>query len=203
MRAGLLTCACGITFAIVAGCHEPQWDPAEPSQPASAECRGDWDSLWAASQEVLRARGFAIDRLDVRNGRIVTEPLPAPHFFEFWRRDWVSGSDVWESTVLPLRRRVEVTIRPTPVEQANAANEKDHELQIVVAKERFTSPDRQFNSSAAAYHFFSDELPAARTGAPIRPEDSAWVPMGRDPALERHLLDAVLAEAGRSHSESD
>ncbi len=189
--------------AIVAGCHEPQWDPAEPLQPASADCQADWEVLWSASQEVLRTHGFAIDRLDVRNGRIATEPLSAPHFFEFWRRDRVTGGDVWESTVLPLRRRVEVTIRPTPVEEPDAVGEKDREVRVAVATERFTSPDRQFNSSAAAYHFFSDELPAARTGAPIRPEDSAWVPMGHDPALERHLLEAILAEAGQTGSEGD
>ena len=180
---------------IVMGCGPRRPVPTEPPQPASSQSQADPETLWAVAQDVLRAHGFLLERVDARGGRIATRPELTPHFFEFWRRDVVVGADAWESTLSPIRRRVEVTIDQADDGGVPPVDRDVLRVQVIVKKERFSSPDRQFNSSAAAYHFFSDTLPAVRTGGRIRPEDSTWVPMGRDPAMEQRILDALLAEA--------
>ena len=68
---------------------------------------------------------------------------------------------------------------------------------VRVYKQRLSSPDRQFNSSGAAYQFFGDSLPST-TGKAIRPEvDDRWIDLGRDHALEDALLKSILSRAGK------
>jgi len=62
----------------------------------------------------------------------------------------------------------------------------------VVHKERLSSPDRQFNSSGAAYQYFGDSLPSTTGLARISEKDDRWLDCGRDPAMEDYLLRAIL-----------
>jgi len=152
--------------------------------------------MWDAAQDVLRDQRMPLDRVDHRTGRLTTLPVTSKNFFEFWRHDVATQYDLWEATLRLIRRRVVVTIDPTP-------GLAQRVISVVVKKERFSSPDRQFNSSAAAYHFFRDSLPAARTGAAIRRSDSGWLDDGSDPALARRILDAIVAEAVRRNAAGD
>ena len=173
-----------------AGCLQPRQTLMDVSGPAVSTCEADFSALWEAAKDALRRRGYRLDRVDARGGRITTHPMGSQHFFEFWRDDVATGRDFWEATLSPIRRQVSVTL-----DQASAG--QPHRVAVTVRKERFSAPDRQFNSSAAAYHFFGHSLPAVRTGEAIGPEDGTWIDLGRDATLERRILDSILGEASR------
>ena len=62
------------------------------------------------------------------------------------------------------------------------------ELTVTVHKERFSSPDRQFNSSGAAYQLFGTALPSTAGAESVAGDGVRWEDMGRDPAMEAYLL---------------
>lgn len=146
------------------------------------------DRIWSAAQDVLRANRFRLDRVDRLEGVITTWPNTSQHYFEFWRSDVKTAWDFWEATLNLIRRRAE--IRLTSSGAAEPAS-----LMVRVFKQRLSSPDRQFNSSGAAFQFFGDSLPST-TGKAISPEvDDRWIDLGRDHALEDALLESILARA--------
>jgi len=127
-------------------------------------------------------------------------PEISQHFFEVWRNDTATRRDFWEATVNPIRRRVYVsTTREGDGDSAH--------LEVVVNKQRLSSPDRQFNSTGAAYQYFGDALPSTTGLARISPEDDQWLDLGRDAAMEALLLDQILGRAGLTpvalHREED
>lgn len=145
--------------------------------------------LWEAIQETLRRGRFRLDRVDRHAGIITTMPETSRQFFEVWRHDVDTREDLWESTLNLIRRRVHV----------NVDREEDGRstgLSVAVYKERFSSPDRQFNSTGAAYQFFGDRLPSTTGQAKVTSADDRWLELGRDPAMEDYLLRAILERAG-------
>ena len=116
-------------------------------------------------------------------------PETSQHFFEFWRHDVETGHDSWEASLNPIRRWVEVAV-------TRGNDQTWAELSVVVHKERLSSPDRQFNSTGAAYQYFGDNLPSTTGLARVTAEDDRWLDVGRDPAMEDHLLRVILGGAG-------
>ena len=150
---------------------------AEPSEQA--------DQLWEAVQETLRRGRFQLDRIDRQAGVITTMPEASQHFFEFWRHDVDTPRDRWEATLNPMRRWVEVSL-------TRADDGPWTQLAVVVHKERLTSPDRQFNSSGAAYQYFGESLPSTTGQSRVTAKDDHWLDCGRDPAMEDYLLRKIL-----------
>jgi hypothetical protein len=148
-------------------------------------------AVWEAAQETLRRHRFRLDRVDYRAGIITTMPVASQHFFEFWRHDVDTWPDLWEATLNPIRRSVEVTVT------RRGENGWDG-LGVVVRKERLSSPDRQFNSTGAAYQYFGDSLPSTTGSLRVTAEEVVWLDQGRDPAMEEHLLHAILERARQS-----
>ncbi len=144
--------------------------------------------LWEAIAETLREEGFRLDRLDQRAGLVTTFPETSKHFFEFWRHDVDTRQDFWEATINPIRRAAEVSLQPSPGDAAQ-------ELTVVVRKEQLSSPDRQFNSTIAAYQIFGNSLPSTTGMARITPEHDYWFDCGRDEAMEDYLRRRILARA--------
>lgn len=177
------------------GCHQPSRVALDAASPAVSTYAAEFPVLWEAAKDVLRRYRYKLDRVDIRAGRITTHPLGSQHFFEFWRNDVATKRDRQEASLCSIRRRVNVMVEKSPPHGP-------HHVRVTVRKERFSSPDRQFNSSTALYHFFSHSLPAARTGTPILPEDSTWVDLGVDSAMEQRILQAILEEASRTDPEA-
>jgi len=179
-------------FCAGAGCLGPRRTDYQTTQTVSvAEPSEEANRVWEAVQETLRRRGFRLDRVDRDAGIITTFPVTSQHFFEVWRHDVNTWPDLWESSLNPMRRRVEVRV-------ASANDKSRQEISVIVHKERLSSPDRQFNSSGAVFQYFGDSLPST-TGKPhITAEDDRWLDRGRDPAMEEFLLRAILKHAGLS-----
>jgi hypothetical protein len=172
--------------AVVAGCRSRPEVGAGAStvRLAAAEASGD-EALWGAVQDSLRDYRFRIDRVDRREGVVTTLPETSKQLFEFWRKDAVTAYDVWESTINPIRRWVEVRV-------ADGPESAERNVAVTVHKERLSSPDRQFNNSTAAYRFFGDALPSTTGIVRVTPEHDRWLSMGRDPALEARLVDQIV-----------
>ena len=147
------------------------------------------DGLWEGVKETLRYHGFPLDRVDRRAGVITTMPVTSQQIFEFWRRDVVTWADRWEASLNPIRRWVEVCIQPIE-------GEFGQRLTFVVHKERLSSPDRQFTSSGAVYRLFDEQVPAVTERRRDSVRKERWLSLGRDAALENHLLNSVIQYCG-------
>jgi hypothetical protein len=170
----------------------------QPRPPASYQSRQQVNikpdlqstvEIWEAAKDTLRNHSFSLDRVDRRGGVITTRPEISKHYFEFWRKDVATQHDVWEATLNPIRRWAEVRIAPT-------SSGDTVKVTVAVYKQRLSAPDRQFNSSGAAYQFFGNDLPST-TGAPsVTEEDERWIDRGRDHAMENLLLEEMLRMVG-------
>lgn len=183
----ILVLACAVS-----GCLGPRRSDYNTAQAMGvADSSEEADRAWEAVQETLRRRGFRLDRVDRGAGIVTTFPVMSQHFFEVWRHDVNTAPDFWESSLNPMRRWVEVRV-------ARGDDETWREIAVNVHKERLSSPDRQFNSTGAAFQYFGDTLPST-TGKPrVTAEDDRWLDRGRDPAMEEYLLRAILGRAGVS-----
>ncbi len=179
-----------VLAGVIVGCLGPRRSDYQSSKAvAIADPSPQADRLWEAVQETLRRHRLRLDRVDRRGGVITTLPEISQSLLEFWRHDVDTMPDLWEATLNPLRRWVEVSVRRG---DDNAWNE----LAVMVHKERLSSPDRQFNSTGAAYQYFGDSLPSTTGMVRVTPEDDVWLDLGRDPAMEEYLLRAILERAG-------
>lgn len=183
-----------VLYGAIAGCADrPKIDYVSAQRLRIPDSTDEMDRLWEAIQQTLRRHQFDLDRVDQRAGVVTTMPLPSKHFFEFWRHDVRTWYDLWEATLNPIRRRVEVTV----------SQDEDQEwerLAVAVYKERLSSPDRQFNSTGAAYQYFGESLPSTTGLVRVTPQDDRWLAMDRDAAMEDYLLRAILRRAGLEDS---
>lgn len=143
------------------------------------------EALWNAVQDSIRDYRFRIDRVDAIAGVVTSWPETSKQMVEFWRHDAVTLYDMWESTINPIRRWIEVRVEKQP-------EQSERLVAVTVHKERLSSPDRQFNNSTAAYRYFGESLPSTTGITRVTPEHDRWLSMGRDPALEARLVDRIV-----------
>lgn len=171
------------------GCMGPRRDDYISSRTiAMATESAESDKLWEAVQETLRRGRFRLDRVDRPAGVVTTMPVMSQHFFEFWRHDVDTRPDLWEATINPIRRRVEISL-----DRDEAGDWR--KLVVAVHKERFYAPDRQFNSTGSAYEFFDEQLPSMTGRVRSTTESEQWIDLGRDPAMEDYLLRSIFDRA--------
>lgn len=173
------------------GCLGPRRSDYRSSHTLDLQSSSDRaDHLWNTALETLRALHLELDRVDRRAGVITTFPEVSQHFFELWRHDVDTAPDFWEATLNADRRWVEL--------QFDQEQGRWRALHVVVHKQRFSAPDRQFNSTGAAYQYFGFSLPSTTGQEQISAEDERWVDRGRDPAMEEYILRAILDRTGSS-----
>jgi len=191
MRGAISTVLAGVLLLVSAtGCLGPRRNDYTSSQTISMGERSDEaEQLWNAIQDTLRDNPFRLDRVDRRAGVITTLPEQSQHILEVWRHDVDTWPDLWEATLNPIRRWVEVTV-------ASSEDAMWSQVDVAVHKERLSSPDRQFNSTGAAYQYFGDRLPSTTGLERVTAEHDTWLDIGRDPAMEEYLLRAILERAG-------
>lgn len=170
----------------IAGCHAPKRASYVSSETLHVgDSSQEADALWTAIQDTLRSNYMPLDRVDRRAGVVTTVPVMSQHWFEFWRRDVATREDALEATLNPIRRWVQVTVAFD--DARNWA-----QLSVAVHKQRLSSPDRQFNSSGAAYQFFGESLPSTTGDPTVTAQDDRWINIGQDPAMEEFLLKKIL-----------
>jgi hypothetical protein len=167
------------------GClrHHRSQQPSDLPEARAVATAQDRDCLWEAVQDTLRRGGYRLDRVDREAGIVTTLPETSQHFLEVWRHDVNTRADLWEATLNPIRRWIEVKVTG------------GNEICVVVHKERLSSLDRQFNSTGAAYQYFGENLPSSTGKEKVTAEDDRWVDRGRDPAMEQYMLDCILERA--------
>ena len=181
---GIVLVACA---GVLAGCTAPARDGEVATASFADVSHEQRDTLWDAAQDVLREQQFRLDWVDRRSGSIRTQPLTSQQAFEFWRKDVDTSYDLLEATMRTVRRTVDVTL---------AGGDAGETLTVTVRREYFSTPERQFNSSIAGMRMFTTDLPRADTGEQIKDSDSRWIDAGRDPAMERYLLERIVTRAG-------
>lgn len=172
-----------------AGCLGPQRGDYRSTLPVSIAARSEAaDRLWTTIQTTLRHHRFQLDRVDRGAGVVTTMYETSQDLFEFWRHDVDTREDLWESTLNPIRRRVEVRLDRDVAGWSRVS--------VAVYKQRFSSPDRQFNSTGAVYQYFGDRLPSTTGQLRVTEKDETWYDVGRDPAMEDYFLRRILDSAG-------
>ncbi len=146
---------------------------------------GDYDKLWYACERAIRGRRFAPDRMDYRDGVMMSEPLVSRQFWELWRSDVVDSSDITAASIGTLRRTIRFEVTRSP-DGACVAVPK-------VVVERFTAPDRR---TTVVNNYRGAVSPMERTAlrAPqsiAEPGVRRWYALGRDAALEKALAQDV------------
>jgi hypothetical protein len=154
------------------------------------------DHLWRAVEETLRRHRFRLDRVDRGGGVITTLPETSQSFFEVWRRDVCTTRDWFEASLCPIRRWAEVRFHAGDDGRWN-------QIEVVVHKERLSTPDRQFNNAGAAYAYFGESLPSTTGAVRVTQEDMRWMDLGRDPAMEDRLLRLILEGAAAAEREAN
>src|SRR2546423_724931 len=69
-----------------------------------------FERLWSACERTAREYGFPLDRQDLRNGVMTTEPVISQQFFEPWRRDTGTASGVANNSLATFRRSIRFAI---------------------------------------------------------------------------------------------
>ena len=163
--------------------HEPYW----LDQPAVARITAkDFNVLWNACRDVVRAAGFTTDRTDYREGLLTTLPLVSKMPYEFWKSDLVTPHDFAQSAVGTVRRTVRFTIRRL-ADGSFEATPKVLVERDSMFERRITSVD-QWRSifylrgiDVQRENELNDEAVPAEY----------WYAIGRDNALERQLAQRV------------
>jgi hypothetical protein len=125
---------------------------------------------------------------------ITTYPQVTGSLFEFWRKDTATTYDMVEANLHTVRR--EATVNLVPADSENAWL-----LSIKVVKSRHSAPERQMTNPAEGLRVFSAAIPTTSGDLLTRAESVEWIDRGRDAAVERMLLDRVLAMYGPDSSE--
>ena len=119
-------------------------------------------------------------------GQLVTFPEVGSTLFEPWRRDSVGPYDKLESTLQSIRRQATVRVMPVP---------NGYLVDVAVSKEleEVTQP---MHATAGAATFRNDSS-LTRVVSPVGEQAITrdWIAMGRDTALEQHLIGLMLARA--------
>lgn len=145
IRPAMLTIAALLAFSLCScGTHSKPVGMQRELTPAER----NFEITWRASQDVLEKYRFELDRMDRREGVIITESMVGKHFGEFWRKDSVTMRDKAESTLQTIYRRAIVTIRPT------SPGASTWKARVVVEVDRSERPALQLTSTSDAYDMF-------------------------------------------------
>ncbi len=146
------------------------------------------------AENVLSEMHFTIDKADVEQGFISTQPLTGAQWFEFWRSDNASSFNKAEANIQDIRRIVELNIGTTGNRLC---------IDCAVTVQRLSLPERQITSGARAYSMFtkSGESMQILKLDTEQKKAAAWVDLGKDPALETKIIKRVEKQLSKLRKE--
>ncbi len=178
---------------LLTGCHAP---PTASGPTELVVHVSDREVLMERVATLLRERDFAPQRFDTHEGLIVSKPSTSQQWFEFWRHDAIGAYQLFEASIHTIRRIVTVHFRTLPDDPQAC------QVQIEVAKQRYSAPERQVTTSSGALGIYSERLPTTRGRLERKADVEHWVSLGRDVLLERYLADLIARAAERSETAS-
>ena len=176
-----------ISAVLLTGCPLHTTPVAQMPQPAT-EAERNFEAYWQSSLDVLREYRFRIDFQDRRRGLIVTHPMVAKQFFEFWRRDAGTSYDLLEGSLqtVYLVASVQLT-RAEP-------DKPDYELAVNV--QRVRSDEIEPRAPGAAGWRASYQRQGGTGGdRPAEEQEGSMVRLGADEPLADQILVDIETEA--------
>lgn len=156
------------------------------AQPANATVSAtDYDKLWEACIGAARWHGYPMDRLDYRNGLMISRPIVSGQIFEPWRRDLVTFNSVIDSTLATETRQVRFEIKKR--------DDGSYDCVPKVVIQRFSSAERRI-TSVTRYRESFDIKPGSGNRERDKGRelpDTYWYATGRDADLEKALAKGV------------
>ena len=168
---------------------------APPDAPAGAVVvrTQNREAVWEKTVSTLHRFGFRTVVENKLDGTIETEYVVGSGLQESFRRDSVGLANRLEDTLQSTRRRMIVTVRPAdPLGAAPGAG--GYRVTVRAFKEIEDVRGVVANTTGGAT--FQSDKPLERDLRAVNGQfgPSQWVPLGRDPALERAVLNSL---AGR------
>lgn len=105
MKALLYVLISALAVTCLGGCWREAWWPSPRVTPARPTGDVEFEATWDAAIAALGKYRFRVDRADRRAGVITTFPLVGRHWFEFWRRDATTRTDVAQRPCTPYTAR--------------------------------------------------------------------------------------------------
>ena len=141
------------------------------------------EATWERTVDVLHAFHFSIEKENRLAGTIQTGYLTGAGLLEPWHHDSVTFNDRLESSLQPIRRQVLVRLTP-------AAGRFEVAVEVTKQREDPRGPTRHSPGAAT----FPENRPRPRDLDVILEGSTppGWINLGRDPALERVLLTAIV-----------
>lgn len=184
-----------IAATAVMGCTTRSHRVPNPLEIAEVE----YTRLFDAAVVTLRSRGYVVDRQDYRFGVITTRPVFFPTIFEPWH----STNSTWEqaqaSTINHQRRQIAITLEPVPSDETPPADDAagpvtlaSYILRAEVVVERLAVPRARLTGSTSGGRVMGRLAAVPEEWRRRGIESHYWRPIGRDPYLERRLVEAIV-----------
>jgi hypothetical protein len=184
------------------GCSPNYTQPIVLEEPMTPAQR-NFETVWQAAIELLGEYSFSADPLrgglqDRRAGVIRSAPMIGQQWFEFWRKDAASPTDLTESSLQTIYRQVTIRIKPASADST--------QFVALVEAQTFRSDKAvrwQGHSYWQIYSMF--QMPGQTQGQhhlilkePAEDPKAVIVPLGRDKDLEAKIaMDLAKATANR------
>jgi hypothetical protein len=172
-----------LVLCLSAGCSkQQQFEPLKQVCVPSA----DKTKAMQAAEDVLGKMHFVIDKADGEKGYMITRPLPAGQFFEFWRHDNVGKFNSGEANLHTIRRTVEINMD----QQANQVC-----IRCNVMAQRLSLSDYKNDSGPGSikYDRFSGEgkIQLEQQKLKLAKEQMIWINLGSDEKLSTVILKQI------------
>jgi hypothetical protein len=147
------------------------------------------EKAFSVCEDVLRDLNFTIAKADVNAGVVVSRPLQAGQFFEFWRKDNVGAFNSAEANLHSIRRIVELNI-----------NESDGQLclncKAIVQRLSLSEPaESQMGVEYDRLNSRNIRTTALKLG--LDAQQKQWIDLGNDEKLVSLILRRIEAKALR------
>ena len=193
MKALLYMLVWALAVTCLGGCWREAWWPSPRVAPAQPTGDVEFDATWDAAVAALVKYRFEVDSADRRAGVITTFPLVGRHWFEFWRRDATTRTDVAESALHSIYRQARVTVTRRDVSAGSDKRRAEYDVGVVVMKSRSNRAAPHVTSTSEAYDMFRQPTEISRIGGPGEgsPGESRRARLGRDQKLEQLILERI------------
>lgn len=183
---------CLCVVSLIAGCilnPTPQANLASNVGNPALITTYNVDQSWERIVETINDFHFQIENEDRLAGTIETKYKAGASILEPWHADAVGLENRLEGTFQSIRRRLLISVQPSPPNGL--------QVEVKAFKELEDLPGLAANSPGGAT--FRESTPLERDMKVVvgQSTPSTWIPQGRDKALEQQVMARILAVAGR------